>query len=99
CRICRKIITGADRQNHMGRHILLLMRDVDEDNLTTEVAKSFPCGFCGQEISGSSCRVAIVSGKKVNSSCPDSYSFQITAALKPSAAKPCTNVPMKCDLC
>ncbi|KAJ6608018.1 hypothetical protein B0H10DRAFT_1816716, partial [Mycena sp. CBHHK59/15] len=63
------------------------------------VADNYPCGFCGQAISGSNCTAGIAGGKKVNSSCPHSYPFQITAASKSSAAKPCTNVPMRCDLC
>ncbi|KAJ7620026.1 hypothetical protein B0H17DRAFT_846864, partial [Mycena rosella] len=58
-----------------------------------------PCGFCGQEISEGTCSVAIGTGKKVNSTCPDTYPFQITAAAKPSATKPCTNVPLRCPLC
>ncbi|KAJ7479108.1 hypothetical protein FB451DRAFT_1131301 [Mycena latifolia] len=99
CRVCHKNIAGPDRQNHMGKHILLSVRGVPEENLVIEVAKHFPCGFCGQAISGGNCTIAIAAGNKANSSCPDSYAFQIKAASKPSAAKPCTNVPIRCDLC
>ncbi|KAJ7471739.1 hypothetical protein FB451DRAFT_1036440, partial [Mycena latifolia] len=98
CRVCQKNIAGPDRQNHMGKHILLSMRGVLEGNVVMEVAKHFPCGFCSQAISGN-CTIAIAAGNKANSSCPDSYAFQIKATSKPSAAKPCTNVPIRCDLC
>ncbi|KAJ6596595.1 hypothetical protein B0H10DRAFT_2326956, partial [Mycena sp. CBHHK59/15] len=33
------------------------------------------------------------------SSCHEVYEFQIAAASKSTAAKPCTNVPLRCTLC
>ncbi|KAJ7681306.1 hypothetical protein B0H17DRAFT_849081, partial [Mycena rosella] len=95
CRICKKNIAGPDRQNHMGKHILLAQRGMVEDNTAAEVAKDYPCGFCGQD---AACTIAISSGKAV-SSCTEGYQFMVKAALKPSGAKPCTNAPIKCALC
>ncbi|KAF8185751.1 hypothetical protein K438DRAFT_1936875 [Mycena galopus ATCC 62051] len=99
CQICGKSVAGPDRQNHMGKHIFLAQRGVEEEDLITETAINYPCGFCGQAMSGTNCTVGIAAGKKVISSCPDSYSFQITAAAKCTAGKPCTNVPIRCVLC
>ncbi|KAJ7702668.1 hypothetical protein B0H17DRAFT_897904, partial [Mycena rosella] len=82
-------------QNHMGKHILLSQRGVVEANTVTEVAKDYPCGFCGQEISDAACKIFIGSGKAI-SLCSEEYQFMIKAALKPSGAKPCTNAPLKC---
>ncbi|KAJ6536030.1 hypothetical protein B0H19DRAFT_867902, partial [Mycena capillaripes] len=62
------------------------------------VAKNYPCGFCGKDMSNSGCTISISSGKAV-SSCPKKYPFQVKAALKSSGAKPCTNGPLKCSLC
>ncbi|KAJ7442081.1 hypothetical protein B0H11DRAFT_1929028 [Mycena galericulata] len=98
CRICQKSVAGPDRQNHMGRHILLSQRDVQEANNTAEVAKNYPCGFCGQGTSDGQCTIKVISGKAV-STCLEWYQFQVKAALKSSGAKPCTNAPIKCSLC
>ncbi|KAJ6632104.1 hypothetical protein B0H10DRAFT_1664052, partial [Mycena sp. CBHHK59/15] len=98
CRICAKPISGPDRQNHVGKHILLSQRAVREENHVTEVATQYPCGFCGQATSETGCTISISSGKAI-SKCPEWYQFQVKAALKASGAKPCTNVPIKCCLC
>ncbi|KAJ7800851.1 hypothetical protein B0H13DRAFT_1557151, partial [Mycena leptocephala] len=98
CKICQKNIAGTDRQNHMGKHILLSQRGVVEANIAGEVAKNYPCGFCGKEMLDGVCTISIASGKAV-SSCPEWYQFQVKAALKSTGAKPCTNAPLKCSLC
>ncbi|KAJ7120361.1 hypothetical protein C8R44DRAFT_877797 [Mycena epipterygia] len=98
CRICQKNISGSDRQNHVGRHIFLSQRGVVEENNAAEVAKDYPCGFCGQAMADGACDISIASGKAI-SSCSEWYQFQIKAALKRSDAKPSTNTPLKCPLC
>ncbi|KAJ6568870.1 hypothetical protein B0H19DRAFT_880401, partial [Mycena capillaripes] len=98
CRICQKNVAGPDRQNHMGRHILLSMRGVVELNTVAEVSRDYPCGFCGQTMADRVCTISIISGKAV-SSCTEHYQFQVKAALKSSGAKPCTNAPLRCSLC
>ncbi|KAJ7697783.1 hypothetical protein B0H16DRAFT_1645837 [Mycena metata] len=44
------------------------------------------------------CTISISSGKAI-STCSDTYSFIVKAAIKSSGAKPCTNAPMKYSLC
>ncbi|KAJ7088428.1 hypothetical protein B0H15DRAFT_982116, partial [Mycena belliarum] len=95
CGICQKNVAGPDRQNHVGKHILLSQRGVAE---TSTVADKYPCGFCGKEMSDGGCTISIASGKAI-SSCPEWYQFQVKAALKISGARPCTNAPLKCSLC
>ncbi|KAJ7776212.1 hypothetical protein B0H16DRAFT_1859001 [Mycena metata] len=97
CKICKKIFAGTDCQNHMGKHILLSQRGIVEPNIVNEVAKQYPCGFCGQAIA-EGCTISISSGKAI-STCSEAYPFMVKAALKTSGAKPCTNAPMKCSLC
>ncbi|KAK7036974.1 hypothetical protein R3P38DRAFT_2516743, partial [Favolaschia claudopus] len=102
CTVCLKNVAGPDRQNHMGRHILLSQRGVVEPEVVMQVngvAKDYPCGFCGKHMSENGCNITIASGKKASSSCPEGYPFQVTAALKSSQAKPSTNAPLKCSLC
>ncbi|KAJ7911680.1 hypothetical protein B0H13DRAFT_1875634 [Mycena leptocephala] len=114
CRICKNSIAGLDRQNRMGKHILLSSRGVEEANnaeqactllpvlartqATSQVAKKYPCGFCGKAIVDGACTIGITSGK-ATSSCPAAYQFQIAAASKSSVTKSCTNVPIRCSLC
>jgi len=99
CNICRRQVSGPDRQNHMGRHILCKLRDVIEtgENLGT-VSMQYPCGFCGQSSINGACHLRIVSGKAV-SSCAHAYDFRISSASKISKQKPCTNVPIACKFC
>ncbi|KAK7034272.1 hypothetical protein R3P38DRAFT_2772359 [Favolaschia claudopus] len=117
CTVCLKNVAGPDRQNHMGRHILLSQRGVAEPEVVmhvngpgvfcryhkhsthSQVAKDYPCGFCGKHMSENGCTITIASGKKASSSCSEGYPFQVTAALKRSLAKPSTNAPLRCSLC
>ncbi|KAJ7934115.1 hypothetical protein B0H13DRAFT_1549495, partial [Mycena leptocephala] len=86
-------------QNHMGKHILLSARGIQESNLITPVMSSvYPCGFCGKTTSSGGCTIAFRGGKAL-SPCCEVYEFQIAAPSKSSASKPCTNVPIRCALC
>ncbi|KAJ7938681.1 hypothetical protein B0H13DRAFT_2554499, partial [Mycena leptocephala] len=98
CFVCGKDVAGPDRQNHMGRHIFLSQRGIEEDRVITPVSPNYPCGFCGKATSNGGCSIAIRGGKAA-SSCHEVYEFQIAAASKSTAAKPCTNVPLRCTLC
>ncbi|KAK6992027.1 hypothetical protein R3P38DRAFT_2803410 [Favolaschia claudopus] len=91
CPVCLKNVAGPDRQNHMGRHIFLSQRGVAEPENVTQVAKDYPCGFCGKQMSEKGCDIGIASGRKASSSCAEAYPFQINAALKSSITKPSTN--------
>ncbi|KAJ7861119.1 hypothetical protein B0H14DRAFT_3619975 [Mycena olivaceomarginata] len=98
CLVCGKDVAGPDRQNHMGRHIFLQQRGIQDNQVITPVSTAYPCGFCGRTMLNGGCSIAIRSGKAV-SSCQEVYEFQITAASKSTGGKPCTNVPVKCTLC
>ncbi|KAJ7698821.1 hypothetical protein B0H14DRAFT_2289578, partial [Mycena olivaceomarginata] len=98
CLVCRKEVAATDRQNHMGKHTLLLLRGITENNILVPVSPNYPCGFCGKTTSTGRCIISIRGGKVV-STCTEVYEFQIAAASKSSAAKPCTNVPLRCSLC
>ncbi|KAJ6628547.1 hypothetical protein B0H10DRAFT_1868823, partial [Mycena sp. CBHHK59/15] len=98
CLVCGKDVVGPDRQNHMGLHIFLSQRRIQEDRVITPVSPNYPCGFCGKAMSNGGCSIAIRSGKAA-SSCHEVYEFQIAAASKSTTAKPCTNVPVPCTLC
>ncbi|KAF8150236.1 hypothetical protein B0H34DRAFT_811419 [Crassisporium funariophilum] len=102
CNICCQQVSGPDRQNHMGRHILRKLRGIAElsDNIDmgSIVSMEHPCGFCGQSSIGGACEVRIQSGKAL-SKCSHAYEFRIGPASKISKQKACTNVPVQCRLC
>ncbi|KAJ7635910.1 hypothetical protein B0H17DRAFT_903185, partial [Mycena rosella] len=97
CHVCNKDVAGPDRQNHMGKHIMLSMRQVAKKNITSPLATEYSCGFCGNSMENGSCNIEIKHGKAV-SSCPDTYQFLVSAASKASGSHPCTNMPMRCPL-
>ncbi|KAF9006827.1 hypothetical protein BDZ89DRAFT_997333, partial [Hymenopellis radicata] len=100
CSLCNKKIAAADRQNHMGKHILFSLRRL-KDPFTGYQSwfPEYPCGFCGGPTTGDgSCTIGIASGKAA-SSCPSAYSFVVSRAATVSKSKPCTNVPIECPLC
>ncbi|KAH6916952.1 hypothetical protein BKA70DRAFT_1089861 [Coprinopsis sp. MPI-PUGE-AT-0042] len=99
CSICHKMCLGAERQNHMGEHILRMYRGVQEPKTAfSSISQDYPCGFCGTSTVNGACEIRVEGGKAI-SKCPQAYNFLIKAALKISQSKPCTNVPMKCNFC
>ncbi|KAK6995631.1 hypothetical protein R3P38DRAFT_2406960, partial [Favolaschia claudopus] len=70
CGVCLKNVAGSERQNHMGRHILLSQRGVIEPEIVMEVAKDYPCGFCGKEMSENGCSISIASALKSSTTKP-----------------------------
>ncbi|KAK6981712.1 hypothetical protein R3P38DRAFT_3333718 [Favolaschia claudopus] len=89
CRICGKAIKDPDRQQHVGQHIIKTMYNVED---TSAKNPSCPCGMCG-----GSCAVSI-KGSKLDSPCPSTYPFMISAAKKFLPTRPCTNVPIACAM-
>ncbi|KAK7034825.1 hypothetical protein R3P38DRAFT_2518837 [Favolaschia claudopus] len=98
CLICGKDVLGAERQNHMGKHIMLSLHGITEKNLIAAVATSYPCGSCGGSMSNGACALSI-RGRKAISTCREVYEFQIKPASKSTTAKASTNVPIACALC
>ncbi|KAK7033869.1 hypothetical protein R3P38DRAFT_3186107 [Favolaschia claudopus] len=98
CRVCEKGVAGPDRQNHMGKHILLALRGIQEENIVSLADKHYPCGFCGQSTSNGTCTIGLAQ-KQIKSTCPDAYKFKLSAALTCSVSKPSTNAPIACVLC
>ncbi|KAE9387250.1 hypothetical protein BT96DRAFT_1005306 [Gymnopus androsaceus JB14] len=94
CSICQKSVKNADRYSHMGKHILHKRHTLPGTEDYPILAK-YPCGFCGNESSSTSCNVQI-DGRYVQSTCPDSYRLQIWTAASISKANPSTNIPLKC---
>ncbi|KAJ6626794.1 hypothetical protein B0H10DRAFT_1941439 [Mycena sp. CBHHK59/15] len=97
CRLCKKPVKDADRQNHTGRHILKALRGVSDPALKVPVSNSYPCGMCGGPSSHSACQIRIKGGK-ADSDCRNAYSFQIQAASIFQDSRPCTNIPILCPL-
>ncbi|KAJ7936419.1 hypothetical protein B0H13DRAFT_1589586, partial [Mycena leptocephala] len=99
CRVCSKNIAAPDRQDHMGKHIILSMYGIQEENVSLPVASNYPCGFCGDSMTNGTCTIGIRSGNKATSTCSEAYKFAIKSASNSSGAHPCTNVPIRCILC
>ncbi|KAJ7232378.1 hypothetical protein C8J57DRAFT_1579011 [Mycena rebaudengoi] len=93
CRICQKSVKDQDRQAHVGQHIMRALCGVEEHSATVPVSNMYPCGTCG----GSSCKIGIKGGK-ADSDCPSAYPFMISAARKFLPTRPCTNIPIECQL-
>ncbi|KAF9530963.1 hypothetical protein CPB83DRAFT_874875 [Crepidotus variabilis] len=97
CYICRRQVSGPDRQNHMGKHILCALRQMKEGgDMAASVSDLYPCGFCGQSTVGSGACSIDIKGGLAKSSCSQTYAFRISSAFRMSERKPCTNVPLKC---
>ena len=91
CKICEKLINKKKMRMHVGAHIL-------KDGLKDS------CGFCG-EVGKCHIEIAKGSGKgKTASEVPRSgcdyfVKFSIVAAAKGSKKSPCTNRPVRCQIC
>ncbi|KAK7026942.1 hypothetical protein R3P38DRAFT_2463212, partial [Favolaschia claudopus] len=57
CRVCERGVAGPDRQNHMGKHILMALRGIQEEDIVVD--KDFPCGFCGQSTLNGVCATGL----------------------------------------
>ncbi|KAJ7830826.1 hypothetical protein B0H13DRAFT_1553994, partial [Mycena leptocephala] len=61
------------------------------------VSKEYPCGTCGGPTIDGGCTTGIKNGK-LDSNCPLTYAFMISAAGQFRDKRPCTNIPIKCPL-
>ncbi|KAJ7236528.1 hypothetical protein C8J57DRAFT_1569556, partial [Mycena rebaudengoi] len=97
CRICQKTVKDADRQTHVGLHIIKSLFGVQDASAKVPVSSDYPCGTCGGSTSHGACRIGI-KGAKADSDCPSAYSFLLSAAAKFHDSRPCTNIPIRCPL-
>ncbi|KAJ6614600.1 hypothetical protein B0H10DRAFT_1950574 [Mycena sp. CBHHK59/15] len=97
CGVCSVVVKDPNRQQHAAEHILKSMCGVEDPRVKFPVAKEYPCGTCGGPTVSGGCTVGIKNGK-LDSNCPSTYPFMISAAeqLRPTCL--CTNIPIKCAL-
>ena len=92
CKICKKNIEISLMRLHVGKHIL-------SGQVSAEV-----CGFCGTNCN-SPVSLRLTSGSqkngtyKAHSNCAYIKDFNIGSCIKLSANNPCSNRPVRCDLC
>ncbi|KAI0368713.1 hypothetical protein BV20DRAFT_998002 [Pilatotrama ljubarskyi] len=101
CLLCGERVALSKMRNHVGHHILWVMRGVsDSSELLEEVSISEPCGFCGRD---RACKTQLVKkggSFKVSSSCRYHYvSMFYASAARSTLSTPCTNIPIHCPLC
>ncbi|EDR01533.1 uncharacterized protein LACBIDRAFT_310849 [Laccaria bicolor S238N-H82] len=99
CELCGEKTTISKMRVHVGKHILYSMRRRPDVELKSMGAS--PCGFCGLD---SGCQTQLTFKKNgvavIKSTCPFHYEkMQYKAALEPTKASPCTNIPIHCRLC
>ncbi|KAJ7506434.1 hypothetical protein B0H11DRAFT_1646663, partial [Mycena galericulata] len=107
--ICGRIQTIQKMREHVGGHILLSLRHVEEPgplqnkNLTDCVRLGLsPVAFVGCGLEGCVTQLTISKEGKhsIKSSCKYHYEkMQYKAAKATSKRSPCTNVPLHCSLC
>ncbi|EIM84177.1 uncharacterized protein STEHIDRAFT_41835, partial [Stereum hirsutum FP-91666 SS1] len=101
CLLCGRTYKLSVMRNHVGWHILYMMRSLEDPFglLNGQKIGADPCGFCGLD----SCRTQLTkTGKKVSitSSCPYHHAgMKYNLATQTTTSTPCTNVPIHCPLC
>ncbi|KAJ6603056.1 hypothetical protein B0H10DRAFT_2079922, partial [Mycena sp. CBHHK59/15] len=95
CRVCGVVVKDINRQTHVGQHILKSVCGVEDPSVKVPVSKPYPCGACGGPTLNGGCTTGIKNGK-LDSNCPLTYAFMISAASQFRETRPCTNVPIKC---
>ncbi|KAJ3565596.1 hypothetical protein NP233_g7528 [Leucocoprinus birnbaumii] len=101
CFMCEKELEVQTMRNHVGVHILRVMRDQEDPDVKpgNEIGAE-PCGFCG--LDGCSLRLseAPTGGLTVTSSCIyQPQTWNIKSAARSTPESPCSNVPIYCHLC
>ena len=90
CRLCCEEVPIKQMRTHVGKHILKeQLGDV--------------CGFCGMV----GCSIDLIKGSgrgssvtsTAGSNCSYKCKFSLKAAEKPTKSGPCTNRPIRCDMC
>ncbi|KAJ7022129.1 hypothetical protein C8F04DRAFT_1402565 [Mycena alexandri] len=97
CRVCGVVVKDTNRQTHVGQHILKSICGVNDPSVKLPVSKAYPCGTCGGPTINGGCTTGVKNGK-LDSNCPLTYSFMISAAAQFREKRPCTNIPIKCPL-
>ncbi|KAJ7822223.1 hypothetical protein B0H13DRAFT_1659783 [Mycena leptocephala] len=97
CRVCDIPVKDTNRQAHVGEHILKSICQVQDPSVKSPVSKEYPCGTCAGPTVNGGCKTGVKSGK-LESDCPLTYPFMISAAGQFRATRPCTNIPIKCPL-
>ncbi|KAJ7827076.1 hypothetical protein B0H13DRAFT_2680521 [Mycena leptocephala] len=97
CRVCGIVVKDTNRRRHVGEHILKSICGVEDPSVKLLVAKEYPCGTCAGPTVNGGCTTGIKNGK-LDSDCPSTYSFMISAAGQFRPTRPCTNIPIKCPL-
>ncbi|KAJ7021304.1 hypothetical protein C8F04DRAFT_1013482 [Mycena alexandri] len=97
CRICGVIVKDTNRQRHAAEHILKSMCGVFDPTIKSPVAKEDPCGTCCSPTVNGGCTTGI-KNCKLDSNCPSTYPFMISAAGQARPTRPCTNIPIKCPM-
>jgi len=101
CCLCGEKMKLRDMRNHVGRHILLALRDIDENVALKPGMKVGvdPCGFCRLD----GCKVQLTKkGKSQSTICSCKYHYTkmiYSMAAKCTKNPPCTNVPIHWPLC
>ncbi|KAJ7497921.1 hypothetical protein B0H11DRAFT_1630115, partial [Mycena galericulata] len=98
--ICGRIQTIQKMREHVGGHILLSLRHVEEPGPLQNKVGPEPCGFCGLEGCVTQLTISKEGKHSIKSSCKYHYEkMQYKAAKATSKRSPCTNVPLHCSLC
>ncbi|KAF9457045.1 hypothetical protein BDZ94DRAFT_1228616 [Collybia nuda] len=103
CYLCEKSLKLKDMRKHVGKHLLLALRDVEDPAPLRPgvVVKDIidACGWCGRD----GCQTHLIkkgSSISITSNCPYHYQkLSYKRALQSSQASPCTNVPIHCPIC
>ena len=91
CNFCNKMFARSRMVQHIGQHIVRKDSKIEENHNT--------CGYCGKS---GNCSISIVTNNKTDSpysKCTNFYKFSIVAASHSSKTSPCTNRPVKCNIC
>ncbi|KAJ7104870.1 hypothetical protein C8R44DRAFT_807209 [Mycena epipterygia] len=100
CLICDKTLALNKMREHVGGHILLSLRQVEESGPLQNKVGPEPCGFCGWEGCVTQLKISKEGKHSIKSSCKYHYEkMQYKAAKASSKRSPCTNVPLHCSLC
>ncbi|KAJ6603661.1 hypothetical protein B0H10DRAFT_2315727 [Mycena sp. CBHHK59/15] len=100
CLICGKNCSLNKMRKHVGGHILLSLRGVEEPGPVIRKVGVNLCGFCGLDGCVTQLTISKEGKHSIQSSCLYHYEkMQYKAAKASSNRSPCTNVPLHCMLC
>ncbi|KAF9642030.1 hypothetical protein BDM02DRAFT_3194047 [Thelephora ganbajun] len=97
CPLCNAPKKLKEMRDHVGCHILLRSRGIEECDLLKTVGGN-PCGFCGGDLCRTTLKVTSTK-RQVISECRLHCPFKYGSAQKSTKNSPCTNVPINCPHC